>query len=260
MKHVLLYMFMIITVVFMVILINKNEETVHQKLLSIDTYYSFIDHENEQMYIDIYLSDQDHILTSIDSYESLEVHNKSDKKSMVLSLKDVIYQHDEVYLNETFYKYTYIIEMPLLGYDFDIEDCYLDIKLINGDHYDIYIGSLSLKTVEETNENSLDWTALSGRKKTNTYISRIYEIDIEYVSIKQDIIEISIGNLYQITYELKDDKITIQIPFELKLFNACPIIITFEDQSISIINYFIYMKDFETLKQSGQLIYHYALN
>ena len=165
MKHVLLYMFMIITVVFMVILINKNEETVHQKLLSIDTYYSFIDDENEQMYIDIYLSDQDHILTSIDSYESLEVHNKSDKKSMVLSLKDVIYQHDEVYLNETFYKYTYIIEMPLLGYDFDIEDCYLDIKLINDDHYDIYIGSLSLKTVDETNENSLDWTALSGRKK-----------------------------------------------------------------------------------------------
>ena len=260
MKQILIYVFMIITVVFMVILINKNEEKVTPKLLSVDTYYSFIDDEDGSIYIDFYVSDNQSILTHIDSYETLEVHNQTKSKSMQLNLNDVIYQHEEIYLEDHYYKYTYAIEMPLLGYDFDIEDCFLDIKLVNGKAYDIFIGSFSLKTVEKTNMDSLDWHALSGIKKTDSYLSRLYEIDIEYHSLSQDIIEVSVGNLYQTTYEIKDDKITINIPFELKLFNACPIIITFEDQTTTIINYFIFIKDFETLKQSGQLIYHYALD
>ncbi len=260
MKQLLVYMFMIVTVVFMVILISKNEEEISVKLLTVDTYYSFIDTESESIYIDFYLSDHNHPLIDKQSYDQLEIHNDDHSKSMYLSLTDVIFQHEEYYLSDTYYKYSYIIEMPLLGYDFDIEDCYLTINLVNQETYDIFIGSLSLKTVEDNNESPLDWTSLSGMKMVSSYLSRLHQIQIDYVTLNKTITNVSVGSLYQSDFELVNNQLKINIFYKQQLFYACPIVITFEDQTTTIINYFIYIKDFETLKQSGQLIYHYALN
>lgn len=250
---------MITMVVFMVILINKNETEISFKYLSVDTYYSYLDQEAEQIYIDFYLNTKKHPLVDEKSYHQLKIHDLDDSKSMNLELKNIIFLKEESYLNETYYKYSYVFDSPVLGYDFDIKDCYLNIELINEDVYDVFIGSFSLKSIDEDRQ-LIDWTALSGKKDKMTYISRLQQIDVEYVSLSKPIQSISVGNLYDVSYEVTDSLIKISIPFSNQLFISCPIIITFESSEVNAINYFVYMKEFETLKQSGQLIYHYALN
>jgi hypothetical protein len=250
---------MITLVVFMVILVNRNQDTIQAKLLSVDTYYSYLDEESEDCYIDFYLNTKEHPMVDQMSYSNFKIHNEDHSKSIELDLKDVIYLHQESYLNENYFKYSYVFNMPLLGYDFDIEFSYLEISLVNDIVYDIFIGSISFKTIDH-DESLINWTALSGKKEENQYLSRLYEIDIEYIEILDDIKQISVGNLYEISFEIFDEKIKIMIPYENKLFYACPIFITFNNDQVNTINYFVYMKDYETLKQSGQLIYHYALN
>lgn len=259
MKHVVIYIFMSICIIFMVILINKNEKTLSPKVLTVDTYYSFLDTEDEFLYIDFYLSTKYHPLTDIASYGNMVVHDEDNEKTLHLTLNNVIYRHQETYLNDTYYKYTYAFEMPVLAYDFDIAKCYLETELTNGEQYDFYIGSLSLKTVVD-DSNHLNWTSLSGIKKPDSYLSRLHEITISYDTLDESISSISLGALYDVSFEVLDDKIIIDVPYLEQLFNASPIIITFTDNEVEVFNYFVYINDYEILKQSGQLIYHYALD
>ncbi|AUD63004.1 hypothetical protein BK010_05150 [Tenericutes bacterium MO-XQ] len=259
MKQAVIYIFMSICIVFMVILINKNEKTLSPKVLTVDTYYSYLDVEGEFLYIDFYLSTQLHPLTDIKSYGSTVIHDEDDEKSLHLTLDNVIFRHQETYLNDTYYKYTYAFEMPVLGHDFDILECYLETELTNGVTYDFYIGSLSLKTVVDDSEH-LSWTSLSGIKKPESYLSRLHEITIDYEKLDISILSVSVGSLYDVSFEVKDHQIILSIPYQAQLFNACPITITFTDYEVEVFNYFIYINDYEVLKQSGQLIYHYALD
>lgn len=259
MKHIFIYVFMVSLVVFMVILINKNRKEIEPILLSIDSYYSYIDQEGELGYIDFYLNTNIHPILDIKSYDNLKLHNQDRSKSIELDIKDVLFLHQETYLNDTYLKYSFSFDVPLLGYDFDIESCYMEIILVNEEIYDIYIGSISFKTIDQI-ENSIDWTGLSATKENGQYLSRINEINVEYDTLSNEIRKITVGNLYDVSFSLKDNVLTIHIPYIEQLFYACPIYITYVDDQKDLINYFVYIKDFETLKQSGQLIYHYALN
>lgn len=259
MKNLVIYVFIAVIVSLMVVLINKNEETLTPKLLTVDTYYSYIDQSDAVFYIDFYLSTRMHPLTEVESYAKTMMHDESFDKSLDLSLNDVIYRHQEYYLSEIYYKYTYAFDMPVLTYDFDIIDCYLEIGLTNETVYDFYVGSLSLKTIHDDSDH-LDWKALSGVKKEGSYVSRLDSITITYETLNEHISRVSLGNLYDVTFEVIDDQIIIKIPYKAQLFNACPIFITFSDYETEVFNYFIYINDYEVLKQSGQLIYHYALD
>lgn len=259
MKLIPLYLFMMTLVVLMVLLINKNSEQVVFKYLSVDTYYSYLDREDELIYIDFYLNTRKHPFVEKESYQQLKIHNEDLSKAMNLELKTVIYLNEENYLNETFYKYSYVFSAPELDYDFDIEKCYLQIELTNDDVYDVYIGSISFKSQNE-DEPFIEWKALSSKRNKLSFVPRLFEIEIEYIDLNKTIKKISVGNLYETNFIITDHVIKIEITHENQLFYACPVIITYEDEQINTLNYFVYMKDFETLKQSGQLIYHYALN
>lgn len=250
---------MIALVVTMVFLVNKNQQVTSTKLLSVDTYYSYLDQEEEDCYVDFYVNTSDHEFINVQSYENLKIHNVDHSKSMELILSDIIFLHEESYLNEMYYKYSYVFKMPLLGYDFDIDQCFLEVLLVNGESFDFFIGSISFKTVEDELSH-LNWTALSGNKATGHYLSRLHEIHVEFSSINAQISNISIGSLYDVSYQVHDELLVIKIPYTNQLFTACPIVIEYDNHQKQSINYFVYMKDFETLKQSGQLIYHYALN
>ena len=259
MKNLVIYVFIIVTVIFMVMIINKNEETRTPKILTVDTYYSYIDALDDVFYIDFYLSTSIHPLTEINAYLSVMIHDEAFDKSLDLNLFDIIYRHQETYLHETYYKYSYVFDMPALAYDFDILDCYLEISLTNESIYDLYVGSLSLKTVRDDSHH-LEWSALSGLKKEGSYLSRLDTITIHYEKIDENISHISLGNLYDVTFQVIEDEIIITIPFKAQLFYACPIIMIFADNETEVFNYFIYINDYEILKQSGQLIYYYALD
>jgi hypothetical protein len=260
MKHIIVYIMMVMVVVFMVILINKNQEIKSFKLLTVDTYYSYIDSEDSYVYVDFYLNTKKHPMVDENSYQSLSIHNQDETKSMDLLLVEVIEQHQETYLNEMYYKYTFHLEPPLLGYDFSIDECYLKVELLNETSYDLFIGAISFQTVYEDDIKHMDWNSLSGIKLEGSYLSRLKQIEIEYMTLDENIEAISVGPLYDVSYEIKNQKVIIDIPNHMQLFYACPIIITFEDNLVQVINYFVYIKDYEILKQSGQLIYHYALN
>jgi len=259
MKHIVIYVFMIICVTFMVILINKNEEVISPKVLTVDTYYSFLDQEDALIYIDFYLSTKIHPLTDLDSYSQVVLHDETYDKSLNITLNNVLFRHQETYLNDTYYKYTYALKTPLLGHDFDILECFMNIELVNGNAYDFYIGSFSLKTAIDDSEH-LSWTELSGLKKPGSYLSRLDEVTISFDALDEDIEHISFGNIYELSFEIIDQKIKVDIPYQAQLFNACPIIVRFADQEVEVFNYFVFINDFEILKQSGQLIYHYAID
>jgi hypothetical protein len=250
---------MVVCVVFMVILINKNEEVISPKVLTVDTYYSFLDQEGELIYIDLYLSTQMHPLTKLDSYSQIILHDESYDKSLNMSLNNVLFRHQETYLNDTYYKYTYALNTPLLGHDFDILECFMNVELVNGDAYDFYMGSFSLKTAIDDSEH-LSWTELSGMKKPGSYLSRLDEVTISFDTLDEHIEHISFGNIYELSFEVIGNEIKIDIPYQAQLFNACPIMIRFSDQEVEVFNYFVFINDYEILKQSGQLIYHYALD
>ena len=259
MKQIVIYVFMTVLVIFMVILINKNEKNISLKVLTVDTYYSFLDQEDEMIFIDFYLSTKMHPLSELNSYSQLVLHDESYDKSLNMALSHVFYRHQETYLNDAYYKYTYALETPLLGHDFDILECFMNIELINGDTYDFYIGSFSLKTATDDSDH-LSWTELSGIKKPESYLSRLDKVTILFDALDENIEHISFGNLYDVTFEVIDHKINIQIPYQEQIFNACPIILRFADQEVEVFNYFVFINDYEILKQSGQLIYHYALD
>ena len=83
MKQVVIYVFICVTVGFMVLIINKNEETISPKCLTVDTYYSYLDKENELLYIDFYLSTTIHPLADKNAYQRISLHDESYTKSLI---------------------------------------------------------------------------------------------------------------------------------------------------------------------------------
>jgi len=260
MKKMVIYLFLTAIVILMVTIIYRIEKNDLEKLLMISTYYTYADRENENIYIDFYISNRNHLLTSKSSYEQFYLHNSDQSKTLTLNLNKIIYHQKEVYLNETYYKYSFVFDSPLLTNDFLIEDAYLNLFLVNQTSYDFYIGSISFKDVSYYDSKLLDLKSLSGKKKKDSYLSRLDQIEIEFYQLEDIIKTISIGTEFDVNYQLNENQISIDIPYDDKLLYACPIFIEFEGGEKQLLDYFVYVKEFDSLAKSGQLIYHYALS
>lgn len=259
MRQVVLYLFMIAALAFMALMINKRETQPSPKLLTVKTDYRFIDEREEPLYFEFYTSTKNHPLLLLDSYEQFIIHNETESTQLTLVLKELIYLHEESYLNDLYYKFSYLCEAPLLEMDFYLEDAFLTIILINGHHDTFYLGSISLITPNEST-NHLDWQALSGEKKPGSYLSRLAQINVEFKTLNQSIHSIYVDSETPSEFYIENQILIILIEEQSALLNACPVVIWFQDGSQQLLPYFIYIKDFEILKNSGPLIYHYALN
>ncbi len=256
MKHIFIYVTLFCLAALMVFIIKSNTKTPPIKLYTVDTYYSYILKDEETIDIAFYLN-ASYLLEDKASYAETTLHNEDDSKQLDVELSSINKAGSETYLGETYDKYIWSFYMPSMNQSFYLEDGYLNITLDNSMELDLYFGSLSLFYVE-SQVSYLNWTALSAIKG-DTDINRMHQIMIEYHEIDQMIEHISLGVDQEVLFDL-DEVLTLTLPNKNQCFNACPIIITYQNGDIEVIDYFIYIKDYQILKESGLMLYGYLLS
>jgi len=258
MKNVLVYVSLCVIALLTVFIIKYNQEVIPPKLYTVNTYYSYT-FNDESIDIFFYLN-QEHPLTDEQSYDHISIENSDQSKKVALTLNDIKYVYDETYLGETYQKYVWIFEMPDMNQHFIIDDALLNITLLNGNTYQFNIGTLSLYKFDASGSDALNWTSLKADKKENALISRMHHIYISYDDLSKNIESIQLGVDDLINYNVESDQIIITIEDKHQLFYATPIIITYTDGTRQLIDYFIYINDYYILKESGYLLYGYAVN
>ncbi|MCR3905892.1 MAG: hypothetical protein NUK62_02520 [Tenericutes bacterium] len=259
MKNIIFYITVIILSGLMIVIITNNQEKVSPKVITVSKSYAYHYDPNQSIEIPLYLNQANHPLSELTSYSSVYISNEDHSKKLELELIRVVKGHEESYLNERYQLYTLTFNMPYLDNLFDIDDCYLNINLINDDNYEFIIGTFSLYHVH-TSTNHLNWTSLSGMKKEHTFLSRINKIIIEYDTLTEMIDYIEIGPYIESTYELTENQLIIHIESDDYLLDNVPIIIYYASNEQQVIENFRYIIDYQILKESGMLIHIYALN
>jgi len=243
----------------MMVMMLNHQEKPPMRLISAQKYYSYLYEDEMEMQVPLYVNDINHPINYIDSYESIQLTNEDQSKRLDMSLSKIVLGYEETYLNEIYNQIILFMEIPDLNQDFQIEDLYLEINLVNDDAYFISLGSLSLVYINATS-SALDWSALDGSKPSGSFISRLGQISIEYQTLTDQIDRIEIGFEAEVEFEVLSNQIDLSIPFENCLLDDIPVIIYYESGSVQTIANFKYMFDYQILKESGLLITTYALN
>ncbi|MDO9629376.1 MAG: hypothetical protein Q7I99_05685 [Acholeplasmataceae bacterium] len=259
MKHFIFYFSVLVLTALMVLVIRNNEIKVSPKMITVAKYYSYLYSEDQMIKIPIYLNVKDHPLSVIESYEQTYIANDLETKKLALELVSIEAFGMESYLNDAYQIYHLTFKMPYLGYDYYIEDCFLTMILGNDQIIKAYIGKMSLVYLEG-DSNLLHWTSLSGIKKENSFLSRIYEIHVRFDRKDSNIEQIMIGYDLDVTYKIENSIIIITIPEESYLLDNVFLLITFSNNERQGIMNFRYITDYYILKESGPLIYTYALD
>lgn len=259
MKHIFIYISIMILAIICVALIKLNREVVPAKVYTVDTYYSYVIDRDDTIDFFFYLN-KTHVLKDIEAYDFVQIEDEKKSKSLSLDVHALKYINDEVYLGETYQKYVLMLDMPILNASFEIDDMYASIYLTNGEYYRFHMGSISLYHANKEEMEHLDWESLSAVKKEGYTLSRIYEIYVAFISLNQMVSHIEIGINQNVGYNIDDHKLTIHINDDQQLLYATPIIIYFVDDTIQIIDYFVYINDYQILKESGHLLNGYELS
>lgn len=250
---------MFLTAFLMIVLIKYNEKVPPQKIYSISTYYSYIVKPDEKISINLYFNSDTYML-DLSYYQDTYIANSDETKKLSVQLNEIKYKQTETYLGETYDCYSFIFMMPSLNQSFYINDALLYLYMINDDHYALKIGDISLYYMNSSEVDYLDWTSLSATKDEGILLSRMHDLYIEYVHIDKQINHIYLGYDYEVEFHINDDLISIMIPYDDFLLYACPIMILYSNDEIQIIDYFVYIKDYQILKESGMLLHGYLLS
>jgi len=259
MKNLIFYVLTALVSFFMAYIIFNNKEQLVPKVLTIDTTYTYLSHENQKMEVSLYINHKHHPLNDEESYQFIYLSDQFESKRMEVELIDIKKNHFEHYLNETYQEITLSLKLPFITGRFELFDAYMNITLNNQNTYSFFIGDF-FYTYVHSDGDFLDWNGLQAVKEENQFISRIKTITIPYNDLIKEIKEISIGTYDLITFEFKDQIIQLTISKDSHLLFNVPIMITFTDDSMQTISNFRYFIDYQTLKESGPLVNMYALN
>ncbi|MBE0700940.1 MAG: hypothetical protein IH571_04570, partial [Acholeplasmataceae bacterium] len=195
-------------------------------------------------------------------YERMFIANEDESKKLELNLQSIQVGQMESYLNESFQKMTWIVDMPFLENDYKLEDGFIHLELINLESYVFFIGDMHLIYPKDAS-NDLNWIGLHGTKKENSFLSRLDAIFVEMDAIAVEIEAVLIGIEHAVTFEISGETLVLRIPYENALLFNVPIIIRYQHQGnvkTQYIENFKYVVDYQILKESGPIIYAYALN
>lgn len=258
MKQVLIYVSLVILAIAAVVIIKLNEKPMADKAITISQYYSVMD-PFQGIDIPIYLTNDNHLLTNVDSYQFLYLVNDDDSKKIAVTLSNISVDGAELYLSENYTRYMLEIELPVLTDDFFMSICYLDITLVNGYNYSFEIGSFSYIDVTDT-VDYMFWTTLEALKDENVHIARIKEIAVSFDTLTHTIEHVTIGLNQDVSFEVIDGLLTIDIMYQDYLLYGCPMMITYDDQRRQVIAYFNYLKENAILQSSGVLNHVYDVS
>ena len=258
MKQIIIYVVLFILALVGVVIIRLNEKPVQDKAITIEQYYSVAD-VFQGLDVALYLSNDDHLLSDIEAYQMVYLKNEDESKKFQVSLTAISIDGEETYLNEVFTRYMLEFSLPVLNDDYWIDDCYLDISLKNDLHYVFDIGSFSYLSVEDDVDHMF-WTSLEAKKALDVDISRIGLIAVRFDALEQSIERVSIGLNQEVTYELSDGLLTVNIAYQHQLLHGCPILIHYQDKSTQVIQYVNYLKENAVLTYAGLLNHVYDVN
>ncbi len=258
MKQVLIYIGIFILAVAGVVIISYNKEPVADKAITISTYYSVMD-PFQGMDVPIYMTNEKHVMSEPEAYQSIYLMNADESKKLNVSLKQITMDGESVYLGDTYTKMMFELDLPSLNEDYYIEDCFLDMTLQNGNRYVFEIGTFSYMYIEDSIEN-MHWTSLEANRQEDVLITRIYTIRVEFDELSQGIDQIKVGLNQVSRFEQADNFIDIHIEYEAQLLYGCPIVIHYINHQKQVIGYINYLRDTRTLQSAGPLNHVYELN
>lgn len=258
MKKILLYITLGLSLTLLVLIMLTMKDKHIGKILTVSTEHLYLFDEEGTMRFMFFIN-QDHPITSKNSIDLLYLHNDEETEKIPLNVIDIKKSHEERYLNERYMAYEVLTDMPYMGSDYDIKDAYLTIRLVSEDAYTLYIGFVSILH-HETETSHITWDNLYGLKKEGQNLSRLHQIDLHYSELSENIDNVEIGSLSDVTFVVEDERVKIDISEAPFLLYHCPIKIMYSNGDIEYIDGFTYFKDYEILKESGLIIHHGTLN
>lgn len=259
MKRALFYISIILLALALGYTISEMKPKKINKLLSIDTEYSFLMDEGQLGTILFYVNDEKHAITDMSSYGRIILSDHLSSSKVELTLYDLEIGHNEVYLGESFKRIILTFMVPMLSNDWIFEDCYLTIETTLQESYEIRLGRLSFYQ-KSSDYPHMNWSSLDGRKPVNRLRSRLGIIEVSFEGVIPEIEDIEIGTKATLTWTIKEHILTITITDIDYLLYEVPIIITYRDGTKQTISHFRFMIDYIMLKESGPLINVYTLD
>lgn len=242
-------------IILLIIILIDNKEPINPKIVTINTNHSYLYNKNQTTIdLNIYINDNNHLLTEVETYESTIIKDSNSNKLIHLELISINYSHHETYLNEDFYSYVLKFEFPNLNNDFYIENAYLELSLYNNKTYIVKIGSFNLTYLDDA--KPLNWLSIDSKKDETANLSInkiIIETDIELPAIESVYIS---NELLQFSYINK----TLIITFNsIYYINNVPVIINTVNDTYYLNNH-IYSTDYFLIEKALNNINLYELN
>ncbi|HHT98835.1 MAG TPA: hypothetical protein GXZ79_01990 [Acholeplasma sp.] len=265
MKKILLPIGIVLTTVFLFILIGNNIKSSTLKVLTMNELHTYVYKDNQYISIPIYVNDKRIPLTNIDRVSRVGFESKDQSKKLEVNLQEIMFEHEERYLNETYYKFIYTFKMPLLNERFYIEDCYLSIRLENQKTYKYSIGSLYLNYTKSKNSDLFDWKSISGEKPKNSYESKIDKVLIQFNQMSFNIKRITIDGLNNLSYDIDEESnlLTIYTDYSFLINTYFPLMIDYEisgEDFTFVLDNYPFVIDYESLSENGLYINEYLFD
>lgn len=257
MKHSILFFSLAVVLVTMGILIVNMKEKPSGRLISLTQYHSYLYQTDLIVEVPLYVNSNSSPLLHQESYGMIAFMDGDGAKKIDLELESITAGYPETYLNETYYAFNLRLLFPDLGEDFWIDDLWLSFDLVNDDHYDIELGSLSV-IYPVSDSGHLSWNILEGSKASDGLISRLKTIEITFEDLSDSIEKIEIGKDMSVDFQIDQNMIILTIPEKNQLLADVPILIYFADGSRQDIFNFRYMIEYDTLSENGLVMHTYA--
>ena len=154
-----------------------------------------------------------------ESYDSVYIKSNDDLTLINVTLQSITKTIEDEYLGEIYFLYEFKVYLPKLDNDLSIDNALLVIDLINGKHYEFSIGRVSL-FYKKYNLIEGNWTNIRAIKddKNNLSRAKYVEIILEDNNII-DLDYVKINAFTELIYNINDNVLMIEIPFEQYLLN-----------------------------------------
>lgn len=157
---ILFYVMSLLTILMTVLAVQVFEKDSFLIIRSIQTHYQVID--GSTLSISLYASQ---ISESLLASEVDRTRLIGDDITFDVSLDDLIQDHQETYLNRTYFHYELFLILPYFFEDIFIENVYLEITTLEHKHL-IRIGNINIISYESTYTH--DWQSIYGIRNDET--------------------------------------------------------------------------------------------
>ena len=259
MKRLLFYLVVILLSVCLGLILEKMSPTLQPKLLTVDTEYSFLMDEDQVGTFSLYINDLSHDIVNESMILRIILEDLETKDLIELTLYEIDLGHDEVYLNEVFTRVFLKFIVPNLSEDWVFDDANLRVELNNQSEFSLRLGRVTFLK-RGSDEVMIDWSSLDGLKRTNDLRSRLGEIHLSFIGSLKPILSVEIGTHVDVSFQLSEDTLTLYIPTDDYLLYDVPLRLHFNDGTTFSMSNFIYIVDYQILKESGPMINVYQLD